>query len=253
MRVALSLLVATSALLGLVRASEAAPLPIRNASLSVRISDLAEFEIPRSAGPSVFLANGTRSDTQLFELTLPQSLFTLSTTATPVDLSLVGGLGLSDVRNDMGDFDDLGGPFGGTMAIRGFAWVCLFAPCTFEPFPEDAIELPIDVVGVGGSTVVNAGLVDATLVGAPWTTGAEVVGSDMETGSIGPAPGGGGFLAVRLVTPIRLQTDLDPPNDLIPAFGILTFEVPEPGTLALGLAAVGTLTAVGVSRVRHRR
>ncbi len=251
MRVVLSFLLAASGLLGVAASSGAAPLPIRNASLTIRISNLAEFEIPRSAGPSVFLANGTRTDTQLLQLTLPQSLFTISTIGTPVDLDFVAGLGLSTVRNGMGDFADLGGSFGGTMAIRGFAWVCLFAPCTFEPFPEDAISLPIDVVGVGGSEAVDAGLINATLVGAPWGTAAAVVGSDMETGSIGPAPGGGGFLAVRLVTPIRIETDLGAPNDLIPAFGILTFEVPEPGTLALGLAAAGTLLAVGVSRARR--
>lgn len=53
------------------------------------------------------------------------------------------------------------------------------------------------------------------------------------------------------MTPIRFETNLDAPYKLIPAFGILTFEVPEPGTLALGLTAVATLVAFGIARVRR--
>ena len=253
MRIVSSLLVAASAIVGLAVPSDAAPLPIRNASLSVRISDLAEFEIPRRPGPSLLVVNGMRTETQLLQIALPQSLFTLSTIATPIDVDPVQGLGLSSVWNDTGSFTGAGGSLAGPMAIRGFAWVCLLNPCDFGSVPDPAISLPLDVVGAGGSVSEDLGFLQVTLLGAPWTTGPVEVGSDMETGSIGAAPGDDGFLAVRLVTPIRLETNLEPPNDLIPAFGILTFEVPEPGTLALGLAAVGTLTAVGVSRVRHRR
>jgi hypothetical protein len=233
--------------------SHAAELPIRNASLTIRISDVAEFEIPRSPGPSMFVVNGDRVGNQLLNLSLQQERFTLSTTATPIDVGPVGGIGLSSVRNDVGLFDDDGADFGGSMPIRGFAWVCLFAPCEFGPMTlPDGLSVALDVIGVGGSTFVSSGDLEVELVGAPWMTGVAQVGSDMESGSIGPAPGGGGFLAVRLVTPIRIETSLDAPNDLIPAFGILAFEVPEPGTLALGLAAVGTLAGVGVSRRRSR-
>ncbi len=252
MRTELSLLVAASAVLGLVGPSAAAELPIRNASLTIRISDLAEFEIPRSPGPSSFVVNGERNGNQLLSLSLQQGRFTLSTIASPIDVSPVAGVGLSSVRNDVGLFEDGGASFGGSMAIRGFAWVCLFAPCQFESLPQDAISLPLDVVGAGGSVSESFGsALDVTLIGAPWTTGLVEVGSDMETGSIGPVPNGGGYLAVRLVTPISIETSLADPDDLIPAFGILTFEVPEPGTLALGLAAVGTLVAIGVALRRQ--
>ena len=251
MRTAPSLLVAVSVLLGLVAPSEAARLPIRNASLTILISDLAEFEIPRRPGPSVLIVNGKRTETELLQLALPQRLFTLSTIATPVDLDDVAGLGLSTVWNDVGDFSDASGGFGGTMAIRGFAWVCLLTACEFDFFPDPAISLPLDVVGVGGSQSKSLGALDVTWVGAPWTTGTASVGSATETGSIAPAPGGDGFLAVRLVTPVRFETNLGAPYDLIPAFGILAFEVPEPGALALGLTAVATLVAFGIVRVRR--
>lgn len=171
MRIALSLLVAASSLLGLVVPSEAAPLPIRNASLILRISDLAEFEIPRRPGPSVFVANGKRTETELLQLALPQRLFTLATTSTPINVASVAGLGLSTVWNDAGFFSDASGDFGGTMAIRGFAWVCLVTACEFDFFPDPAISIPLDVVGVGGSESKSLGLLDVTLIGAPWTTG----------------------------------------------------------------------------------
>lgn len=251
MRTAPSLLVVVSVLLGLVAPSEAARLPLRNASLSIRISDLAEFEIPQRAGPPPLVVNGQRTETELLQVVLPKRLFTLSTIATPVDIDPVAGLGLSTVSNDRGNFSDAGGGLGGTMAIRGFAWVCLLTACEFDFFPDPAISIPLDVVGVGGSASKTLGVLDVTWVGAPWTTGAVSVGTAVESGSVGPAPGGDGFLAVRLVTPIRFETNLDAPYDLIPAFGILAFEVPEPGTLVLGLTAVATLVAFGIARVRR--
>lgn len=252
-----SFAVAAFACFALVTTSDAAQLPIRNASLSVRISDLAELEIPQSPGSPVLSVSGSRTETELLSLTLPADLFTVlgvsATITDPLISSLVAGVEMTDVRNDRGVFGPVGGgSIGGPMAIRGVFRICLFTICN-DPGSSfvtlDSRATP--VIGQTGTVAVDpGGLLDLTVRGAPWTSGTAQVGSDGETGSIGPAPGDDGFLAVRLVTPIRIETDLTAPFDLIPAFGIASLEVPEPAGLVLGLAAFGALTALGVSRRR---
>ncbi|MCZ7620070.1 MAG: hypothetical protein M5U32_17845 [Myxococcota bacterium] len=52
------------------------------------------------------------------------------------------------------------------------------------------------------------------------------------------------------MTPILVETSLAAPLDLIPAFGILALEVPEPGGLASVLCAFGALAMLGARRRR---
>jgi hypothetical protein len=91
--------------------------------------------------------------------------------------------------------------------------------------------------------------------GAPWTTGTIMLMNTKQngtyttvTGGIEPTTAGdGSHLAVRLVTPIYISTAI-PGSDTVPGWGVLSFEVPEPDVMALGLGAVGALVVVGLRR-----
>ena len=92
----------------------------------------------------------------------------------------VAGLQIT-AANGAGDFVK---PGGGSMPILGVAKVCLFGPCSAA---VANLEVPLDVVGVGGTTYVT-GPVNVTVVGAPWTTGTAVIGTSTVMGySHGPA------------------------------------------------------------------
>lgn len=146
--------------------------------------------------------------------------------------------------NGAGGFDF---PGGGSMAIHGVSKVCLFGPCSA---PVANLEVPLDVVGVGGTTYVT-GAVNVTVVGAPWTIGTAEIGTSTVMGyGHGPAsqtsstanPSG----VIQLVTPIFIRTNLGADFGVVPAFGILNLHfVPEPTSLVLIGAGLAITAALG--------
>ena len=135
----------------------------------------------------------------------------------------------------------------GIMPVLGVAHVCLFAPCTAPP-PAN-VTVPLSVVGIGGTTTIT-GLVNVTVIGAPWTTGtAAVFGTiTMMGGTTGGGAAGGG--QVTLVTPVILWTNTVAGVFPVPSFATLTLNfVPEPGTLLLVGSGIAVLAALGRRRL----
>ena len=133
------------------------------------------------------------------------------------------------------------GSLGGTMPLLGVTKVCLFAAC------DGAIanlNVPLSVIGVGGQSFV-AGIVNVTVVGAPWTTGTAVnavpgfsftttrmghgYGPASQTGTTA-LPGG----TIRLVTPFLAYTNIGVDQPQVVGFVTATLHfVPEPATLVM--------------------
>ena len=143
-----------------------------------------------------------------------------------------------------------------------------------------SINLPIPLtvngskgVGIGGRITVNTfstgGLVKISLEASPWTLGtASVTGIPTPSGGTsavtamgfvhGPVSGTSstastmGSGAIRLVTPVRVTTTLNPPSDVLALMGTLTVHfVPEPGLLLLLGSGIAGLAVIG--RHRNRR
>jgi hypothetical protein len=155
----------------------------------------------------------------------------------------VAGLQIT-AANAAGDFVK---PGGGSMSINGTAKVCLFGPCSGA---VANLEVPLDVVGAGGTTYVT-GPVNVTVVGAAWTTGTAVIGTSTAMGySHGPASQTSSTAnasgVVQLVTPIFIHTNLGADFGVVPAFAILNLHfVPEPTTLVLLGAGLVITAAAG--------
>lgn len=151
---------------------------------------------------------------------------------------------------------------GGPMALQGLAKICLFGACNGSPVSN--LDIPFTQngtrgVGLGGLPIVVNGVVQITVQGAPWTTGVATFGTITRAGFVhGPASGGASSAAavsgaLRLVTPIRLSTNIGAAV-VLPAYGILDLHfVPEPGTLVLLATGVGGLAAVGRWKMRRAR
>jgi hypothetical protein len=153
------------------------------------------------------------------------------------------------VENDPADFGvtTMGG-FGGTMPLIGFNKVCLFSTCTSA---VSNIEVPVDVVGIGGTTFVSAA-VNLTVIGAPWTTMTVAIGTITQMGSRGPTPTNMTGERISLVTPTFVSTNIGA-SAVVPVFGIFTFDIvgsPEPTTVAAIGASIAALVSVGLSRRR---
>ena len=157
------------------------------------------------------------------------------------------------VANQAGHFQAGGGPtagggaaFGGSMPLSGVDKVCLFGPCSAA---VANLEVPVNVVGLGGAAQVTAA-VNLTVIGAPWTTGTVAIGTITHMGgTMPPSPVNGDYFS--LVTPIFVSTNIGA-SAVVPVFGVFNFTVstPEPATVGMAGAAIATLIGIGISRRR---
>jgi hypothetical protein len=188
----------------------------------------------------------------LESLGLPSGVFSadgLTVTITAPTAAPVGGLQIT-AENGVGAFVR---PNGGAMAIAGFAKVCVFGPCSGA---LANLTVPLSVIGAGG-TATAEGAINVTVIGAPWTTGTAVVGTETAMGYARGAAGNASSTAaasgeIQLVTPVRILTNLSADLSTIAGFGVLTLHfVPEPSTLVLLAGGLIATTALG-SRSKRR-
>lgn len=132
----------------------------------------------------------------------------------------------------------------GTIPLFGVARLCAFGSC---PVAIANLEVPLSVVGVGGSAFASGDGYQVTVVGAPWTTGsvAATGGATAMGFGHGPASATSSTAAasgtLQLVTPIAILTNI-PAMPTISSFAVMTLHfVPEPATLVLATAAIGML------------
>jgi hypothetical protein len=186
------------------------------------------------AGSGVAAVNGSGGGGHLAALALPAGAFATSGLVIPItdpQVSPIKGIQLT-LSNGAGSF--AGGPVGGVMPLAGFAKVCFFAAC---PGSFGSLSVPLAPVGAGGAATA-IGVINATAVGAPWTTGTAAIGLITVMGfRHGPASAASSTAqpsgVVQLVTPIFVSTNI-PGSAVVPSFGILQLHfVPEPASLTL--------------------
>jgi hypothetical protein len=252
-----AIVVAFSATLGIATLAQAGPAPFRNGELSIHVLDVDPISVPPSAPLASGVLRATRDGDSLLAVGLPAGVFAATGLSTPIDPPIEGvvnGVELT-VSNPAAAFTSTGGGggfFGGPMPLQGTLRICAFnltgVGC---PTASLTVPVPLSVVGAPG-TYTDDFFLQLTVRGAAWTTAAIAIpapgGSIEVSGGIAPAPGG--YLAVEMVTPIFIETDLEG-FEVVPAWATMSFEVPEPGLLLLGLGAVGTLVIMGMSRRRR--
>ncbi len=215
---------------------------------------VSEFAISGSA-----TVNGSGGGEHIATLTLAPGAFStagLTTSVTSTSQYPIRGVQLT-LANGAGAFAETGmGQLNGAMPLLGTAKVCLFATCGAA---GANLAVPLTVIGVGGSAA-STGLVNVTVIGAPWTTGTAAVqlpifsvpytrmgfahGPASQPSSTA-APGG----SLQLVTPIYVSTKLSVDNPFIVAFATLTLHfVPEQSTFALAAGGLVLLVAAGRRR-----
>jgi len=249
------------ALLAVAPAGHAEPQAFRNGQLTIELFSLDPVNVPPSAPLASGVLEATRTETGITTIGFPTKVFETTGLSIPItdpNADPIDGIFIS-VFNPAATFKAAGGSnggFGGKMPLQGTTKVCLIGGQTFCQNPAVNLTLPLSVVGQTATTVVTF-LANITVKGAPWTTGVVKVpnnkvppddGFTTVTGGIEQTTAGdGSFLAVKLVTPIYISTAIGG-SEVVPAWGVVSFEVPEPDVMALGLGAVGALVLVGLRR-----
>ena len=221
-----------------------------NGQIAIRVGTLDPVLV---SGAGVATVNGSSAGVHLNSLVLPASRFATTGLIAPVtDPSAFPIAGIEvTAQNGAGAFaGGTGmGTLAGTMPILGVAKVCLFGSCSAA---LANLSVPLSVVGAGGMATAT-GVVNVTVVGAPWTMGTAAAGTLSAMGfKHGPASLTSSTAqnsgSVRLVTPIFISTSLAS-SAVIPAFGFLTLHfVPEPSTILLVGAGIVGLVGFGRSR-----
>jgi hypothetical protein len=206
------------------------------------------------------------SGSTTFPITDPENATLISVRGSNVSLPSTGNLGAQPGTTTVPS----------KMALAGGFKVCILFPgcLSYLPFP---IAFPTAGppftrgLGIGGTGTVNtfsggAGL-KISLAYNPWTLGvAQITDVSTTTGVTngtvtiqgfkhGPASGtsstAAGSGVIQWVTPSRVITTEDPPDEKVAVFGILTIHfIPEPGMLLLLASGVGGLVLLGRSRMR---
>jgi hypothetical protein len=261
MRTLSSALIASLLVLGWAGPSLAAPEPFHTATLSLQIGTNAVVvtgvsgtaDVTRTGGGDI---TGLALDGGIFQTTGYVIVITDPMAQPIAGIQITGS-------NSSGTFSDGGGHlggFGGKMPLAGVSKVCLFAPCSSA---AANVSVPLTVAGNAGSATVGF-FVEVTVGGAPWTD-AKVTGATLPTTAMNfaawqtamgaPVSTTGSITQmgisahVRLVSPTFVSTNI-PASAVVPVWGILEFDIPEPTTIALGLAAVGSLLVMGRRRRR---
>jgi hypothetical protein len=263
MRTLSSALLASFLVLGVAAVGHAAPEAFQNGTLTLQISTLNPITIPSTGAGVSGTINVSRSAGHITAVqSFPAAVFSTVGFLVPVTDPLANPIKgvLATAMNAAGNFTASGGPgghFGGQMPIIGKNKVCLFAACDSGFVPAN-LSVPVTVVGgpPGGLTTVT-GYVNVTVGGAPWQTGPVTVDTGMGghitvAGSIMSPTSMNPNTHITLVTPILISTNITG-SDIVPSYGILNFDVPEPGMLALQGAAVTALVLFGARRLRKRR
>jgi len=249
---------ACAALLASAAPAAAAPHAFRNGQLTIQLFDFDPVQVPPTAPLASGVLEATRTETGITSLGLPSKVFStsgLSISITDPGAEPIDGL-LLTVFNPAGTFAAGGGSeggFGGKVPLGGTAKVCLFGNNQGCTAPFATLSLPLSVVGQTKTVILDVqqgSPISVTVKGAPWTTGTIMVpnnkgGFATITGGIEDL--GDGYLGVELVTPIYISTTFSG-SAVVPAWGVLALEVPEPDVLALGLGGVGALALVGLRR-----
>ena len=121
--------------------------------------------------------NGSGGFGHLDSIAIPAGAFAaqgLTVSITPPAAYPLRGIQVTAANED-GSFTK---PGPGRIGISGEAKVCLFGPCSGA---VANLVVPLDVVGVGGTTYVT-GAVNVTVVGAPWTSGTAAIGASTAHG-----------------------------------------------------------------------
>jgi len=229
--------------------ASAVVLQLQSASFQITLATLAPIVVPWSGTGSadVTLTGGNISSIA----GLTAGIFALNGTTPITDPAAAPIKGLRiDAATGVGNFAGTNtGAGGGLMAVIGTAKVCLFTACpgaianVVVPFTTGGVN----GVGLGGNPIAAPGIVNVTVSGNGWTTGAACIGAFCDSGS---AANG---LSVTLVTPTFVSTDIGA-SAALPLFGKMTLTfapavVPEPGTLLLLGSGVAGIALLGRKRM----
>jgi hypothetical protein len=249
---------AACVLLATAPGGRAAPQDFSNGQLTVELFSLDPINVPPSAPLASGVLEATLTESGITTIGFPAKVFETTGLSIPItdpNADPIDGVWIT-AANPAATFTAAGGgagKFGGNMPLQGTAKVCLFGGKTFCANPSANISLPLSLVGQPSSKAFTF-LIGVTVKGAPWTTGTIMLQNKNLEGTVtntvtgGIDPNGAGGFNVKLVTPIYIATAF-PGSAIVPAWGVMSFAVPEPDVMALGLGAVGALALVGLRRL----
>lgn len=224
------------------------------ATLSLKLSTLPPIVF---TGGGLATLNGSGGLGHLSTLALPAGAISGAVSIPQTDPAVMPINGaLASVSNGPGSFG-----LGGVMPLAGSITLCLFGACNGGSLANVGIPFTRNGtrgIGIGGGPIVETGALRVTVQGAPWTTGQTTVDLPffpVATGFVhGPASGGASSAAqvsgaVRLVSPVVVNTNIGS-SPAIPIIATLDLRfVPEPTTLALVAAGFAGLAIVGRRRL----
>jgi hypothetical protein len=220
---------------------------LQSASLQVVIGDLPMIPVAWSNTGSADVTGTSISN-------LTADIFNFSGVIPVTDPMAfpIAGLSIEGATNGVGNFSfDALGNGGGTMAVQGLSNLCLFAPCSASPPANVTVPFTtggVNGIGLGGSVIVESGLVNLTVEGNSWTTGTASI-SVPSVGTISQTGTAFDGTSVKLVTPAMISSSIGA-SAVIPVFATLTLSfIPEPGTALLLAAGAAGLAVVGRKRM----